>query len=56
MDINHQSCPPSYKLLNDPNKTVGLHFIINIKKDMLVELCVGNYATSYGLMNGLMTF
>jgi hypothetical protein len=32
MDINHQSCPPSYKLSNDPSKTTGLHSIINILK------------------------
>jgi hypothetical protein len=25
MDINHQSCPPSYKLSNDSSKTMGLH-------------------------------
>ncbi len=25
MDINHQSCLPSYKLSNDPSKIVGLH-------------------------------
>jgi len=30
MDINHQSCPPSYKLSNDMNKNVSLHFTINI--------------------------
>jgi hypothetical protein len=30
MDINHQSCPPSYKLSNDLSKTMGLHFTINI--------------------------
>jgi hypothetical protein len=30
MDINHQSCPPSYKLSNYPNKTMGLHSTINI--------------------------
>jgi len=53
MNINHQSCPPSYKLSNDLSKTSGLHSIINIKKDMLVELCVGNYATSNGLLNGV---
>jgi hypothetical protein len=41
LDINHQSCPPSYKLSNDPNKIMGFHFTIHIKKDMLVELCVG---------------
>ncbi len=53
MDINHQSCPPSYKLSNDLSKTIGLHSIINKKKDMLVELCVDNYATSNGLVNGV---
>jgi hypothetical protein len=51
MDINHQSCPPSYKLSNDPNKIIGLHFTINIQKDMLVKLCAGDYATLDGLMN-----
>ncbi len=40
MDINHQSCPLSYKLSNDPSKIAGVHFIINIKIYMLVELCV----------------
>jgi hypothetical protein len=28
MDINHQSCPPSYKLSNDLSKNTGLHFTI----------------------------
>jgi hypothetical protein len=32
MDINHQSCPPSYKLSNYPSKIASLYFIINIKK------------------------
>jgi len=36
MDINHQSCPPSYKFSNDPSKNAGLHFTINITKYMLV--------------------
>jgi hypothetical protein len=31
---------------------MGLHSIINIKIYVLVELCVGNYATSNGLVNG----
>jgi len=53
MDINHQSCPPSYKLSNDSSKIVGLHSTINIKKDMSVELCVSNYATSDGFKNGI---
>jgi len=52
MDINHQSCPLSYKLSNDLNKIAGLHFRINIKICMLIELCVGNYATFDGLVNG----
>jgi hypothetical protein len=52
MHINHQSCPPSYKLSNDPSKIVGLHYTINIFKKMLVELCVGNYVTFDGLVNG----
>jgi hypothetical protein len=38
--IHHHSCPSSYKLSNDPNKTTGLHTIIRIK----VELCARNYA------------
>ncbi len=45
MDINHQLFK---KLSNDSSKTMGFHFTINIKKDMLLELCVGNYATSDG--------
>jgi hypothetical protein len=52
MDINHQSCPPSYKLLNDLNRFAGLCATINIFKNVLVDLCVGNYATSNGLVNG----
>jgi hypothetical protein len=52
MDINHQSCPPSYKLSNDLNKITGLDSTIHIKKDMLFELCVSNYATFDGILNG----
>jgi len=51
MDINHQSCPPCYKLSNDLNKTVGLHSTIHIKIYMLVELCVDNCAAFDGLVN-----
>jgi hypothetical protein len=32
MHINHQSCPPSYKLSNDSSKTTSLHCTIHIKK------------------------
>ncbi len=51
MDINHQSCPPFYKLSNDLSKITSLHFTIQIKKDTLVELCASNYATYDGLVN-----
>jgi hypothetical protein len=49
---HHHSCPSSYKLLDDPSKIASLHIIIHIKQDMVVELCVGNYATYDGLVNG----
>jgi hypothetical protein len=52
MDINHQSCPPSYKFSNDSSKTVGLHSTINIKKDILIKLHASNYAIFDGLLNG----
>jgi hypothetical protein len=52
MDINHQSCLPFYKLLNNSGKIASLHYIICIRKYILVEICVGNYATSNGLVNG----
>ncbi len=52
MDINCQSCPPSYKLSNHPNKIVDLHFTIQIFFFMLVELCASNYIMYYGLVNG----
>ncbi len=51
MDINCQSCPPYYKLSNDPSKTIGLHFTIQIKKIMLVELCANNNTIYDGLVN-----
>jgi hypothetical protein len=38
MDVNHQSCPPFYKLSNDPNKTLSLHSTICIRK-----ICWLNY-------------
>jgi len=55
MDINHLTCPPFYKLLDDISKIEGLHSIIHIKKDMLIEWCVHNYTTFDGLVNELMT-
>jgi hypothetical protein len=53
MAINHQTCPPSYKFTNDPNKATRLRFTIHIKTNMLVELCASNYATFDGLVNGI---
>jgi len=53
MDINHQLCLPSYKPSNDPSKITNLHFIIQIKIYMLVELCANNHATYDGLVNGV---
>jgi len=53
MDINHQSCPPFYKLWNDVSKIIGLHSTIQILKKMLVELFTINYATYDGLVNGI---
>jgi hypothetical protein len=52
-DIHHYSCPSSYKLPDDPSKTIGLCTVIHVKQNMIVELCVGNYATYDGLVNGV---
>ncbi len=41
-----------YKLSNDLSKAPSLHSIIQIKKDMLVELCVDNHTTYDDLENG----
>ncbi len=38
---------------NDPNFIIRLHLKIQINKNMLVELCVGNYLTYDGLVNGV---
>jgi hypothetical protein len=52
MDVNHQSCPPFYKLSNDLNKTPSLHSTIHIKIYTFVELCASTCATFDGIMNG----
>ncbi len=52
IDIHHYSCPSSYKLSNDPNKSTCLHITIRVKQDIVVELCAGNYVTYDGLVNG----
>jgi len=40
-------------LQNDPNFIIRLHLKIQKSKNMLVELCVGNYLTYDGLVNGV---
>ncbi len=49
---HHDTCPQSFQLQNDANFIARLHLEVQAKKNMLVELCVGNYATHYGLVNG----
>jgi hypothetical protein len=43
--------PAPYLILIIQNKAKGLHKIINVKKDMRVELC-NNYVIFDGLVNG----
>ncbi len=52
MDINPTSCLSSYKLSSDLSKTTSLHSMIHVYK-MLLKLCIHNYATSFGLVNGV---
>jgi len=35
------------------NFTIGLRLEVQVKKNILVELCAGNYATHDGLVNGV---
>jgi hypothetical protein len=51
-DKHHDTCPKSFQLQNDPNFTIKLHLKFRVKKNMLVELCAGNYSTHDGLVNG----
>jgi hypothetical protein len=51
MDINLASCLSSYKLSSDPSKIASLNSMIHVYK-MLIKLCIDNYATSFGLVNG----
>jgi hypothetical protein len=36
-----------------PNQTSGFHYELFFKKDMVIKLYAGNYATLYGLVNGV---
>jgi len=38
-DRHHDTCPQSFQLQNDTNFTLGLHSEVQVKKNMLVELC-----------------
>jgi hypothetical protein len=51
-DRHHDICPQSFQLQNDANFATRLHLEIQVKKNMLVELCAINYATHDGLVNG----
>ncbi len=51
-DRQHDTCPQSFQLQNDVNFRIRLHLEVQIKKNMLVEFCAGNYATHDGLVNG----
>jgi hypothetical protein len=50
-DRHHDTCFQSFQLQNDANFIAWLHLGVQVKKNMLVELCVGNYATNDGLVN-----
>jgi hypothetical protein len=51
-DRHHDTCPQSFQLQNDANFIARLHLEVQVKKNMLVELCARNYATHDGLVNG----
>ncbi len=51
-DQHHDTCPKHFKLKNDPSQIVCLYSEIQVKIGMLIELCVGNYATHNDLFNG----
>jgi hypothetical protein len=40
-------------LQNNPNFTAKLHLKFQVKKNLLVELCVGNYSTHDVLVSGV---
>jgi hypothetical protein len=50
---HHDTCLQSFQLKNDANFIVGLHLEVHVKKNMLVDLSVGNYVTHDGLVTGV---
>jgi hypothetical protein len=51
-DIHLDTCLVHFQVLNLPNQTFGVHHELFLKKHMLMELCVRNYCTSNGIVNG----
>jgi hypothetical protein len=50
-------CPPNFTLSKTyPLKTSGLHYEFHLKPNMLIILCVDNYCTNDGLVNGAKGF
>jgi hypothetical protein len=49
--IHLDICLVHFQLLNPPKQTSGVHHELFFKRYMLVELCVGNYCTSNGIVN-----
>jgi hypothetical protein len=52
-DRHHDICPQSFQLQNDANFIARLHLKVQVKENMLVQLCARNYATHDGLVNGV---
>jgi hypothetical protein len=50
---HHDICLKSFQLQNDLYFIIRLHLKIQMKKKMLVELCLGNYLTHDDLVNGV---
>jgi hypothetical protein len=49
----HYTCPSHFKLQIIPSQTISFDHELSIKKDMLIELCAGNYIISNGFVNGV---
>jgi hypothetical protein len=51
--LDHNTCFQSFQLQNDANFTTWLHSDVQVKKNMLVKLCVENYVTHDGFVNSV---
>jgi hypothetical protein len=46
-------CPPCFTLSKvNLSKTIGLHYELCLKPNMIIKLCAINYCTEDGLVNG----